>query len=1134
VAKPTDNLSIAAASWAKTHAALAPHLNPEQNAKVVAVMRQDMARVMQGHAPMPQPEITASVAAALGVQTVKPPTPKSGVGEVIGNIGRDLGGIVRNLNPPTLARNIIREGEAAGNFDWSHLASGGGGFESVPQGFRDLAKAPILRMIPGVSTIAAATTAEGRKSLTEHPVGAALDILPLAGAVSKLAGVVGAEGSVTESLQAGKPLQASLRATGAAATKLAPETAARISESTAAVLRAARIDPMSRTLQRAKSEADLTAHAQVEDVIKKHIAPFLEHQMTDEEKALLYDEITNPAKHPNPTPEHQTLIAKARELSSAQAKLAVDRGELHPITIGDRTEYYSLNGAEGKVVEGMKSLETHQTRLNARLRDLTKREKFVAAYVKRKEAQVAASEARVQKYATANAGVGGRFRQAQVALDADRAALEKAKADPYLPKLRQRVAEQTARVAHLNDQVIKDFISTAPARYHPMLEGELRARTIARANAMYAGSPALEAALMKLKLGDVSDIWSKEEWAATKADVQTGWTRLVAAGYDPIHIHTVTETTMGGVLYGRPLAQRYTTPDVVKERVFDLRPRLHDAAMGLTASAVEFIRASGTEKMIIDHVLPLAKTNDEVMRDLAPFIHRAEAAGPRAISSLAGSVEKIRADRWVKFDPQALWNFSTPRLRAIADESEVFLPKHIADQVAEMSKPPSTNALRQGYNRTTAIFKVSVLTGPRHLAHVTLGGVMFMLGRGHVDDYLHWRDAWQLAKDPTLMPSALSHGLDVMTTDQIFSEAAGNKIGTIFAKVLTPAKAMARAEETVANMQRAMAYLGGKGRALRHGLSADMAEEIGIRHANKMFMDFNGYTSFERGVLKQVFPFYSFTRHILGYVLTYPIDHPMRAAILSNIAEINAKDNASGLPETFQNLFYLGPMDKNGNVNAIDLRTFNPMRDVGNMFSLRGFFTSLNPVAQAVLQAGGVNPLTGSPQLYAQMDFDPVTGSMVSRRPSDIPLKTLESIVPPVSALDNFLGLSANVRAMKASSPLAARKAVFSALNIPFVPQQYNLPQTKAKIEQRLYADALSKMTAATTTGDFTDVLRYNLAPTPAKFGGGLQKPADVKQRYDAVAEALKKSGSPAKPKAVLPVPKKKKKAALPKKPAAS
>lgn len=1128
MAKPSDNLSVAATAWAKAHAQLAPHLNPDQNNKVVAAMKQDLARVMQGHAPLPQQELTSSIAAALGVQVIKPPAAPSSIKDIPGNIGSDLTGIVRNLNPPTLVRNLYREGKAATTYDYGKLATEQN--SSLGELLRNLAAAPIVRMVPGVQTAAGLTTSEGRKGLIQHPVGAALDVLPLAAGASKLAGLVAPEGSVGEALQAGRPLQATLRATGAAATSLAPETAARISESTASVLRALRVDPESRMLQRVKSEADVTAHAKVQNVIKNDIAPFLEHQMTDEEKKLLYNEITNPRDFPNPTPEHEALIAKARELSRDQAKLAVERGELHPITIGDRTEYFATTGREGKIVEGLRALDTHQTRLNARLRRLAQREQFVQQRIDRNTAIVQAAEERVRQYATSGQGVGGRYRQAIRALDKAKARLEQYTNDPFIARHKASVAEQTARVAALNDQLIKDFISTAPARYHPMLEQELRARTIARAQTKYGNSPALEASLAKLKLGDVSDIWSKEEWDQVRQDVQTGWTRLVAAGYDPIHIHTVTESTMPGVLYGRPLAQRFTTPDVVKERVFDLRPRITDAAMGLTASAVEFIRASGTEQMILDHVMPLARTNDEVMKDMAPFLHRLERKSPRGISSIGGSFEQIRGERWVKFDPAGLWNFSTPRLEAIANERDLYLPKHIADQVAEMSKPPTSNALTRGMNRTTAIFKVSVLTGPRHLAHVTLGGVMFMLGRAHIDDFLHWKEAIDLARDPTKMPSALSHGLDHMTTDQIFSEAAGNKLGSMFSKALGPAKAMARAEEFVANFQRAMSYLGGKGRALRKGLSAEMAEEIGIRHANKIFMDFNGYTSFERGIIKQVFPFYSFTRHILGYVLTYPIDHPLRASILSNIAEIHRKDLESGLPETFQNLFYLGPMGKDGNVSAIDLRTFNPMRDVGNMFSLRGFFTSLNPVAQAALQAGGVNPLTGSPQLYAEMQFDPVTGSMISKRPKDIALKTAEAIVPPISALDNFLGLSANIRAMKASSPLAARKSLFSALNIPFVPQTYNLPATKTKIEQRLYLDAQNKMTAATTTGDFSEVSRYNLAPTPAKFGGGIQRPADVQRTYDAIAKQLKARGVKAAPKAVLPTPKKKKKAALPKK----
>ena len=189
---------------------------------------------------------------------------------------------------------------------------------------------------------------------------------------------------------------------------------------------------------------------------------------------------------------------------------------------------------------------------------------------------------------------------------------------------------------------------------------------------------------------------------------------------------------------------------------------------------------------------------------------------------------------------------------------------------------------------------------------------------------------------------------------------------------------------TVVRMQRAVVYLDGAARALdkgyfheneiipeldargepvinpatgkpqyteqlvRRDMSPGEAHQEGMRAMSEVMGDLRHMTPTERNIFQKFFPFYGWTKHILTYVLTYPLDHPYRAMFLSQLAEQQSQDVASGLPLRIQLLLFLGQPDQFGNVPTLDVRALNPLRDTANYASTQGLLQSLNPVISAI------------------------------------------------------------------------------------------------------------------------------------------------------------------------------------------
>ena len=147
-------------------------------------------------------------------------------------------------------------------------------------------------------------------------------------------------------------------------------------------------------------------------------------------------------------------------------------------------------------------------------------------------------------------------------------------------------------------------------------------------------------------------------------------------------------------------------------------------------------------------------------------------------------------------------------------------------------------------------------------------------------------------------------------------------------------------------------------------MTADRAHFEGMRAAERVMGNLQAMTPFERSIARKIMPFYGWTKHILKYVLTYPVDHPWRTMFLSTLATQNTDRFASGLDDRMQLLFFLGQPDASGNVSAVDIRELDPFRDVANYATIGGWLSSLNPVLTAPAVAIDPSIIYGNNVLY--------------------------------------------------------------------------------------------------------------------------------------------------------------------------
>jgi len=422
----------------------------------------------------------------------------------------------------------------------------------------------------------------------------------------------------------------------------------------------------------------------------------------------------------------------------------------------------------------------------------------------------------------------------------------------------------------------------------------------------------------------------------------------------------------------------------------------------------------------------------------------------------------------------------------------VRIPKHLAVNLDRLNPEKTPLAgLQKVAGKYTRGYRFAV-TGlsPQHVVHIAASGaVMFGAAMSDLPTVLRSvGEARRMIKDGTV-PVRLTQEASMLPEEEAMAFGMAEKsrvrvyVDTVtqgMTKAVTPLQkvnaAMNHFDEHLTQWYKTLDYVS----QTKRGLDPEQA----LLEVGKHFADHAGRSPMERALFKSIVPFGSWTEHLLRYTFRYPIDHPVRAGIIANLATAEFEDQFSGLPKNFAQLFFVG--DK-----AFDIRSFNPFRDLGNDLRLGGFLSTLNPAAEAIFKTIGYNPVTDSAELYPELQVDPNTGKLVTKG-GNFWRNVAETSLPQLTGIEGLLGWNDQLRQLKKTNPSAFNYTLGRMLHVPWVPQKIDIPTERAKEQLNQMKVAQAAVSSAMKTGDFSTVDQFSEVP----FQGQLVPPSVLQSLY--------------------------------------
>jgi len=627
--------------------------------------------------------------------------------------------------------------------------------------------------------------------------------------------------------------------------------------------------------------------------------------------------------------------------------------------------------------------------------------------------------------------------------------------------------------------------------------------------------------------------------AAFRQDALNEYDSMRARGFEPSYVPRVspkdaTSSAMSEGVYVNPM--KYPTVDAAFKRGMDMSNTMNDVYLGVNKATNDILSRDVTLDFFNEWLKPMLRAGTQFKQAIAKThleqIETAEGAAP------GGVITSLIHDEYghSAFDIKAHMGLD-PHEFGLDDNETYYIPTALVKQI-EFMLGPGQFPLKGLWDKTTGVFKYSLLgLSPRYTMHVAGGGTMLLALRINPGSLKFIGDAYKAVSayskgehqdiiDPEVLQGSAQYGTP--SVDQAVHTMGGRtaakwalqakleqwglnpKVATAVQWASAAADINFRFTNFVSDMQRSIAYLDGVAKAERKGwindpltgervaMTADRAHFLGMQSAERVMGNLQAMTPLEISTARKFFPFYGWTKHVLKYVMTYPVDHPWRTSFLSTLATQNTDNFSSGLDERMQLLLFLGQPDAQGNVSAIDIRELDPFRDVANYATLGGWISALNPIISAPFAAIDPNIIYGSQTLYPNMTYSDVYGSK-SAAPSGSPIQALEQEIPEVTVLDDALGLSANARAIRKEGAGEYAKAIFNALNIPFTEVQHlNLQQISAEHEIDRYQQAEADADNAWETGDFSTLLKYpGTVPDPLNSDYNIS-PQELYAQYQA------------------------------------
>lgn len=635
------------------------------------------------------------------------------------------------------------------------------------------------------------------------------------------------------------------------------------------------------------------------------------------------------------------------------------------------------------------------------------------------------------------------------------------------------------------------------ARLEPAVKRQFREQAKERMKALDAEDPmayqsmGLEQALKQVdtatEFAEMKSLMGPKLYNEVWKDTVGSWTKLIDEGYDPVYIpHVKSGTTYESVLHVRPIAAKETiTPGMWKAQAFNFSPGETNVALGITKAVKDIIQKEGTEHYYQTYWDPIGQTAQSLKDD---YVKRIENAAPELSGDEVAAKAQVLRDKDWKPLPEGY-------RRPVPLGGEVKLyPAHMVEAIEKLveknGKLPMN--LEKLHSKAINTYRAAVLTSPRHLSHVGLGGSMMAMGYFPFEYWKRLPQARKIVKGD-LQDTALNTQLFHPTPDQLVHVSGGKTLGRLFGSVGKRLEQWKKFEEYIANVQRVGVQLAGEAKGL------ERAEAIQL--ANRVLVSLDDMTPMERTILKQVSPFYAFSRHVMRYLMKYPVDNPYRATFLARLAKQEEEEQKTGLNSHFHMMFFLGQPDKDGNIKSVDFKSVNPFRTLDNDFTLAGFVSSLHPGVQWIGSASGIKMLSATPELHQELSIDENTGALVAKR-KNFWLTGLETFIPQTETLDHFVTFTDRMRHLKEANPEAYESTLYSSLGIPFegaipgsVPvfgaKPKNLPYERAREERNRYKYAQQQVSKALQQGSTAPIEGFEQVPVP---GGEMATPQSIEQ----------------------------------------
>lgn len=933
-----------------------------------------------------------------------------------------------------------------------------------------------------------------------------------------------------QALRAGRPVRAAIQRTDQAA------LGGRLARTQERILDKLKLDEKNKTLSSVVNRMGLYSEDQLRKVAEGQIDHAFEPLGNDIDKIVAFSEKAAVGDISSMTPEELTTYERLQTIRARMDDLYIDK---HQDLV--RTEA-GLYPKDAPVVKAHNA-----------------RDKHAAAH---DEAQVLEAQAQNRLTVAQNAQQGAAkvlhkimdeakgkkiTRQLQSRIDAAKKRLDTANQEILASRKAIRDAKMHTTAAR-NDlkaadaRLQREIIKDPPAHLHETIRQDYRNRVLDAYNKkMFPEGISEERAAEIRQLSEYNDaiknimhspIMDKFHEYVGEAELNKLFgdsvqeaLKLAKNGLSPLYFHSLRESDLENITSLHIARDSDVKEAQVRHKAFNMESSVMNIRAGLTKEMVNVIRRDGMQLVYDQALRPHEMAIDKILPEYEKVADYLDKKGRlRGVTRGHKAMELLRRE-WTKFDFD---KYGIIHSGGAGKSADIWIPKSLADNLTSFTEDTAADKFfsRPVYQKTMRVFRTSVLYGPRHFAHVVIGGIMPVL----LDDPMaitEFPKLWEMFKTISQgkMFTGTIHGRELpaaITSHFDYKTDAGykmlqTKIGNKYAELLKdywektgakPGQAMANIENAAQSMYQASVYL----RDIKKGVSPGLA----LEHARRVVVNMDGMSPFERTIMKQIFPFYTFTRFATRFLVKLPFDHPLRVSMLSSISNQAQQEWGTGLPQTMMSLFFIGNPDSKGNISTINFRNMNPFRSISSMFTMAGFMSSLNPIISAPFVASGFNTLQGTSQLYPDVVYDAATGNLTAARPKGGPMMAAEQFIPELGGLDALFGISGNLRTLKATDQGAFDREIMNMFNIPFQFSQYNMPDVRARVAKNAYKGAQNALTQYKKTGDFSGTIgRYDLIP----YQGQLITPRQFETYWKQQTQQLRQGGYTGAISAAIPKP---------------